>query len=115
VSATRGPSGANDRLARAKAAVGSVLFLILAPGVIAGVLPWWLTGWEVREPARYWLPVQVAGVILLGTGVVVLLHRSRASSSRALVRLLRSLRPSVWSWVAFIGTSAIRCTWRSRP
>jgi protein-S-isoprenylcysteine O-methyltransferase Ste14 len=51
-----------------------VLFLILAPGVIAGVLPWWLTGWEVREPARYWLPVQVAGVILLGTGVVVLLH-----------------------------------------
>src|SRR5918996_1761265 len=47
--ATRRPGGENQRVARAKAATGSVIFLILAPGVVAGLLPWWLTRWQVRE------------------------------------------------------------------
>jgi hypothetical protein len=28
------------------AAAGSALFFALAPGVMAGLVPWWLTGWE---------------------------------------------------------------------
>jgi protein-S-isoprenylcysteine O-methyltransferase Ste14 len=51
-----------------------VFFLVLAPGVVAGLVPWWLTGWQVREPVPYWLPLQVVGVALLGAGVGVLLH-----------------------------------------
>ena len=34
----------------ATAAAGSSVFFALAPGVVAGVVPWWLTGWDA-EPA----------------------------------------------------------------
>ncbi len=56
------------------AAVGSSAFFVLAPGVLAGLLPWWLTGWQGRQPLPYWAPLRVAGVVLLAAGVVVLVH-----------------------------------------
>lgn len=56
-----------------KAAVGSVIFLVVAPGVVAGLVPWLLTGWEVEEPLPHWLPFRVVGAILLVAGLVVLL------------------------------------------
>jgi protein-S-isoprenylcysteine O-methyltransferase Ste14 len=59
---------------RAKAAAGSFAFLLLAPGVVAGLVPWWLTGWEVRLRSPYWLPLRIAGAILIVVGVVALLH-----------------------------------------
>ena len=59
---------------KARAATGSLVFLTLAPGVVAGLVPWLLTGWRVREPLQYWLPLRVVGMVLLGAGVVVLLH-----------------------------------------
>src|SRR5687767_15155390 len=31
---------------RTRAALGSVLFLVVAPGVAAGLVPWLLTGWD---------------------------------------------------------------------
>lgn len=61
-------------MGRARAALGSVVFLAVAPGVVAGLVPWWLTGWDVREPLHYWTPWRVVGGILLAAGVVVLLH-----------------------------------------
>jgi protein-S-isoprenylcysteine O-methyltransferase Ste14 len=57
-----------------RAALGSLVFLALAPGVVAGLVPWWLTGWRMREPLPYWLPLRVAGWILLVAGVTVLLN-----------------------------------------
>ena len=57
-----------------RAAAGSLVFLVLAPGIVAGLVPWALTGWRVREPLPYWAPLRVAGLILLAVGVVVLLH-----------------------------------------
>ena len=59
---------------RARAAAGSLLFLALAPGVVAGVIPWWLTAWDVREPLPYWLPVRILGLVLLAGGAIVLVH-----------------------------------------
>jgi len=55
------------------AAAGSAAFFALAPGVVAGLVPWWLTGWQVREPLPYWMPLRLIGVALLavGTGVLV--------------------------------------------
>ena len=32
-----------------RAATGSIVFFLIAPGVVAGVIPWWLTDWEVRD------------------------------------------------------------------
>ena len=60
--------------AKARAALGSALFLLAAPGVVAGLIPWWLTGWEVEAPSAFWGPVRLVGGVLLITGVSVLLH-----------------------------------------
>ncbi len=59
---------------RSAAAVVSSVFFALAPGVVAAVVPWWLTGWEVRRPLPYWAPVLVLGVVLIVAGAAVLIH-----------------------------------------
>ena len=59
---------------KARAAIGSLVFLVLVPGVVAGLIPWWLTRWRVEEPLPYWAPLRVVGLILLAAGVVALLH-----------------------------------------
>ena len=59
---------------KAVAALGSAVFFALAPGVVAGLIPWWLTGWEARELPAWWLPLRLAGLVLLAAGVVVLVQ-----------------------------------------
>jgi protein-S-isoprenylcysteine O-methyltransferase Ste14 len=59
---------------RVTAAGGSSLFLAVAPGVVAGLVPWWLTGWDCDYASRWWVPTaQVAGwaLVLGGSGVLV--------------------------------------------
>ncbi len=58
---------------RARAALGSLVFLLVAPGVTAGLVPWLLTGWEVDENLA-WLPLQILGGLLIAGGVAVLLN-----------------------------------------
>jgi protein-S-isoprenylcysteine O-methyltransferase Ste14 len=48
------------------------VFLLLAPGVVAGVIPWWLTGWDRRDGV--WAPVAVIGWALVLVGAAVLVH-----------------------------------------
>jgi protein-S-isoprenylcysteine O-methyltransferase Ste14 len=62
----------NHLVRRARAAAGSIVFLVVAPGVVAGVVPWWLTRWRVEEPLPYWLPLRILGVVLLVAGLGVL-------------------------------------------
>jgi protein-S-isoprenylcysteine O-methyltransferase Ste14 len=57
---------------RTGAAVGSAVFFALAPGVVTGLVPWWLTGWRIRQPWPYWAPLRVAGVVMLAAGVSAL-------------------------------------------
>lgn len=59
---------------RLTAAAGSTLFFAIAPGVVAGLVPWWLTQWQVRGPLAHWAPVRVAGLILLTVGAIVLVQ-----------------------------------------
>jgi protein-S-isoprenylcysteine O-methyltransferase Ste14 len=59
---------------RATAAAGSVAFFLLAPCIVAGLIPWWLTRWQIQEPWPHWAPLRVAGVGLLVAGAVVLAH-----------------------------------------
>jgi protein-S-isoprenylcysteine O-methyltransferase Ste14 len=56
---------------RARAALGSAVFLLIAPGVVAGVIPWALTGWRM-EPASP--AIRVAGALLIALGAGFLLH-----------------------------------------
>jgi protein-S-isoprenylcysteine O-methyltransferase Ste14 len=59
---------------RPTAAVGSAVFFLVAPGVVAGLVPWLLTGWRVREPAPYWAPARVLGTVLLAAGLIALIQ-----------------------------------------
>src|SRR5205809_2771906 len=56
------------------AALGSAVFFVLAPGLVAGVVPWWLTGWRMREPLPFWAPPRVRGRALIVAGTVVLVY-----------------------------------------
>lgn len=58
---------------RAAAAAGSAAFFLLAPGVVAGAVPWWLTGWRFRDPLPYWAPLRLLGAALALVGAAVLL------------------------------------------
>jgi len=57
----------------AAAAAGSTLFFALAPGMVAGLVPWLLTGWDTADPAWPW-PVRVIGAVLLAACAVVLIQ-----------------------------------------
>jgi protein-S-isoprenylcysteine O-methyltransferase Ste14 len=57
---------------KARAAIGTAVFLLVGPGVVAGLVPWLLTGWTMREPLPHWLPVRVVGALLVGAGASVL-------------------------------------------
>jgi protein-S-isoprenylcysteine O-methyltransferase Ste14 len=57
---------------KARAAIGTAVFLVVGPGVVAGLVPWLLTGWTMREPLPHWLPARVVGALLVGAGVSVL-------------------------------------------
>jgi len=59
---------------RRTAAVGSAMFFLAAPGVVAGLVPWLLTGWRVREPVPYMAPVRLLGAVLLAAGLVVVIQ-----------------------------------------
>ena len=52
---------------RSKAAVGTSLFFALAPGVVAGLVPWLLTDWELRGPDNWPLP-RMFGLFLFAGG-----------------------------------------------
>jgi protein-S-isoprenylcysteine O-methyltransferase Ste14 len=54
-----------------RAAAGSAIFFAVAPGVMAGLVPWLLTGWEVEH---VWAPVRVLGVALIVAGAAVLVR-----------------------------------------
>jgi len=58
----------------ARAAAGSIVFLVVVPGVVAGVAPWLLTRRRAAEPPFVLLPFRIAGLLLVVVGVLALLH-----------------------------------------
>jgi protein-S-isoprenylcysteine O-methyltransferase Ste14 len=54
---------------RARAAAGSLLFLLVAPGVAAGLVPWLLTGWDSTDPPT---AAKLLGGVLIVAGASVL-------------------------------------------
>jgi protein-S-isoprenylcysteine O-methyltransferase Ste14 len=58
---------------RILAIIGSAIFFVLAPGFVAGMVPWWMSHWRV-EAALLGLPaLRVLGGVLLTVGAVGLL------------------------------------------
>jgi protein-S-isoprenylcysteine O-methyltransferase Ste14 len=58
---------------RVSAVVGSVFFLLIAPGTVAGLVPWWISGWRIRDPLLHFSRFRWLGVLLIVAGVPVLL------------------------------------------
>lgn len=56
----------------ANAAVGSIAFFVAAPGVVAGVVPWWITGWELHDAGALTPVLRGLGsaMAVAGVGVV---------------------------------------------
>jgi protein-S-isoprenylcysteine O-methyltransferase Ste14 len=57
---------------RTSAAIGTSVFFAAAPGVVAGVVPWLLTGWHVGTPNDHWAAVRVLGGLLVAGCATVL-------------------------------------------
>jgi protein-S-isoprenylcysteine O-methyltransferase Ste14 len=58
---------------RTSAIVGSIAFFVVAPCTVAGLVPWWITRWQVTPPVGDIWPVQLTGAVLIAAGVVLLI------------------------------------------
>ena len=65
------PDGVSAR--RTKAAVGTALFLAVAPGTLAGLVPWLLSGWRWAPPLFGIEASRWVGGALIAAGVPVLI------------------------------------------
>ena len=53
--------------------IGSAIFLVIAPGFVAGLVPWWISRWRLDAPFLGIPPIRIAGLILLALGALGLL------------------------------------------
>ena len=59
---------------RIRAAFGSLAFLVLAPGVVAGLVPWLITGWRPLPPGDGLGALRWTGLLLIAAGLIVVLE-----------------------------------------
>ncbi len=55
------------------AMVASVAFLVLAPGTVAGLLPWWISRWRMQPPFLGLGASRLVGAVLVAAGAAALL------------------------------------------
>ena len=56
---------------KSSAIVGTSVFFALAPGVIAGVVPWWMSRWRFLPG---FMSLRIAGAVLIAVALPVLLN-----------------------------------------
>jgi protein-S-isoprenylcysteine O-methyltransferase Ste14 len=56
------------------AVLGTAIFLLLVPGTVAGLVPWWISRWSLRPPFLGFVPIRVVGVVLIAASIPVLLE-----------------------------------------
>jgi protein-S-isoprenylcysteine O-methyltransferase Ste14 len=67
-------SSAKSRSSRIPPILGSAVFLLLAPGTIAGLLPWLISHWKMQAPLLGFTPFRALGGVLIVAGLLVLLE-----------------------------------------
>jgi protein-S-isoprenylcysteine O-methyltransferase Ste14 len=67
----------HQRRSRVIAVFGSAAFLLIAPGTIAGYLPWTITRWRMQPPLVGFAALRVVGAVLIAIGLVGLLDSFR--------------------------------------
>ena len=58
---------------RILAILGSALFLVIAPGIVAGYMPWRMSRWHAGAPLLGTSSFRLVGVLLIVAGISVLL------------------------------------------
>ncbi|PYX12088.1 MAG: isoprenylcysteine carboxyl methyltransferase [Acidobacteria bacterium] len=58
---------------RLSAIVGSGFFLLLAPGTVAGLVPWWITRWRMQPPLLGFSGFRLIGGLMIAAGIAVVL------------------------------------------
>lgn len=55
-----------------QAALGSAIFFAVAPGIVAGLIPWWLTRWQMLPGSFF--PLRILGALLTLAGAAFLVQ-----------------------------------------
>src|SRR6516225_4483773 len=64
----------NEHVIRKVAAIaGSAVFLVIAPGFVAGLAPWWISHWRIQPAFLGIQPLRFVGGILIALGTAGLL------------------------------------------
>jgi protein-S-isoprenylcysteine O-methyltransferase Ste14 len=66
-------SPSDHHIRRTFALLGTALFLILAPGCVAGLVPWWISRWQFRAPFAGYAPLRAIGAVFIAVGTYVIL------------------------------------------
>lgn len=59
---------------RLGAVLGSAIFLVIAPGIVAGYVPWRICNWHVASPLLGISVLRIVGIFLILAGLPVLLE-----------------------------------------
>ena len=59
-------------MGRVSALVGSAIFLVMAPGTLAGLGPWWIGQWRAHPP--FFAFANIAGALLVALGLLPILE-----------------------------------------
>ena len=68
------PRKAEDRTRKTFAVLGTAAFLVLAPGTVAGLIPWWISHWRLRPPFLGFPSLRAIGVLLIAAGIAIVLE-----------------------------------------
>ncbi|WP_039783929.1 methyltransferase family protein, partial [Nocardia cerradoensis] len=55
---------------KSNAAAGTLVFFVLTPGTVAGLIPWWISRWDFHH---LWLAARILGVLVIGVGLIPLI------------------------------------------
>lgn len=58
---------------RFSALVGTAVFLVVGPGTVAGLVPWWISRWHMQAPLWHIPVLKGVGILLMAAGVPVIL------------------------------------------
>jgi protein-S-isoprenylcysteine O-methyltransferase Ste14 len=64
----------DTKVIQIRAIVGSILFLIVAPGTVIGVIPWLISRWKVQPAPPGFFIFQFFGAVVLMASILILLE-----------------------------------------
>jgi hypothetical protein len=66
---------------KTEAILGYALFFVVAPTTVAGLIPWWITRWELRPPFLELEATRAVGSVLILAGAPGLVGQSHRLSA----------------------------------